>query len=63
MEPYEELANEGQAQYCFGCLRQFTDLDKQVGNQTALNLSVAIKDNVCLLRVTQTQVYGNTVII
>ncbi|XP_028161804.1 general transcription factor IIH subunit 2 isoform X1 [Ostrinia furnacalis] len=30
VEPYEELANEGQAQYCFGCLRQFTDQDKQV---------------------------------
>ncbi|PZC79533.1 hypothetical protein B5X24_HaOG216198 [Helicoverpa armigera] len=30
VEPYEELANEGQAQYCFACLRNFTDLDKQV---------------------------------
>ncbi|XP_047029909.1 general transcription factor IIH subunit 2 [Helicoverpa zea] len=30
VEPYEELANEGQAQYCFACLRNFTDLDKQI---------------------------------
>lgn len=30
VEPYEEVANEGQAQYCFGCLRPFTDVDKQV---------------------------------
>ncbi|RVE43372.1 hypothetical protein evm_011957 [Chilo suppressalis] len=30
VEPYEELPNESQAQYCFGCLRSFTDLDKQI---------------------------------
>ncbi|XP_045783798.1 general transcription factor IIH subunit 2-like [Maniola jurtina] len=30
VEPYEELTNEGQAQYCFSCLRSFTDLDKQI---------------------------------
>ncbi|KAJ0176700.1 hypothetical protein K1T71_007879 [Dendrolimus kikuchii] len=30
VEPYEELLNESQAQYCFACLRLFTDVDKQV---------------------------------
>lgn len=30
VEPYEELNNEGQAQSCFACIRNFTDLDKQV---------------------------------
>ncbi|KAJ2949097.1 hypothetical protein O0L34_g6036 [Tuta absoluta] len=30
VEAYEELTNEGQAQYCFGCLRSFTDTDKQI---------------------------------
>ncbi|CAH2269283.1 jg15059 [Pararge aegeria aegeria] len=30
VEPYEELTNEGQAQFCFACLRSFTDVDKQV---------------------------------
>ncbi|XP_030040995.1 general transcription factor IIH subunit 2 isoform X2 [Manduca sexta] len=30
VEPYEELTNEGQAQYCFACLRTFTDVDKQI---------------------------------
>lgn len=36
VEPYEELNNEGQAQYCFGCLRSFTDVDKQVGTMMQL---------------------------
>ncbi|XP_041978940.1 general transcription factor IIH subunit 2 [Aricia agestis] len=30
VEPYEEVANEGQAQYCYGCLRNFTEQDKQI---------------------------------
>ncbi|XP_046966257.1 general transcription factor IIH subunit 2 [Vanessa cardui] len=30
VEPYEEVKNEGQAQFCFSCLRSFTDLDKQL---------------------------------
>ncbi|XP_026492330.1 general transcription factor IIH subunit 2 [Vanessa tameamea] len=30
VEPYEEIKNEGQAQFCFSCLRSFTDLDKQL---------------------------------
>ncbi|XP_045447894.1 general transcription factor IIH subunit 2 [Melitaea cinxia] len=30
VDPYEEVKNEGQAQFCFGCLRSFTDLDKQL---------------------------------
>ncbi|XP_013143875.1 PREDICTED: general transcription factor IIH subunit 2 [Papilio polytes] len=30
VEPYEELNNEGQAQSCFACIRNFTDLDKQI---------------------------------
>ncbi|XP_032517718.2 general transcription factor IIH subunit 2 [Danaus plexippus] len=30
VEPFEELPNEGQAQFCFGCLRSFTDNDKQI---------------------------------
>ncbi|KAL4707846.1 hypothetical protein ACJJTC_001792 [Scirpophaga incertulas] len=30
VEPYEEVTNEGQAQHCFGCIRSFTDLDKQI---------------------------------
>ncbi|XP_063384080.1 general transcription factor IIH subunit 2 [Cydia fagiglandana] len=30
VEPYEEIPNEGQAQYCFGCLRPFVELDKEL---------------------------------
>ncbi|XP_073956673.1 general transcription factor IIH subunit 2 Ssl1 isoform X1 [Choristoneura fumiferana] len=30
VDPYEEVPNEGQAQYCFGCLRLFNDLDKEL---------------------------------
>nr|XP_032517304.1 general transcription factor IIH subunit 2-like [Danaus plexippus plexippus] len=30
VEPFEELPNEGQAQFCFGCLRSFTENDKQI---------------------------------
>ncbi|GBP22388.1 General transcription factor IIH subunit 2 [Eumeta japonica] len=28
VDSYEEVPNEGQAQYCFACIRQFTELDK-----------------------------------
>ncbi|XP_038209990.1 general transcription factor IIH subunit 2 [Zerene cesonia] len=30
VEPFEELKNEGQSQFCFACVRSFTDLDKQI---------------------------------
>ncbi|XP_052741252.1 general transcription factor IIH subunit 2 [Bicyclus anynana] len=30
VEPYEELPNEGQAQFCFSCLRSYTDVDKTI---------------------------------
>lgn len=30
VESYEEVPNEGQAQHCFSCIRQFSDLDKSI---------------------------------
>ncbi|XP_047503667.1 general transcription factor IIH subunit 2 [Pieris napi] len=30
VDPFEELKNEGQSQFCFACVRSFTDTDKQI---------------------------------